>query len=97
MIDKIIEEFRHEFGDNQPDIEEFIRKEFEEQDKKYQNLTTSFNELAEIVKRLRLDEEEVLKVIESEEGDDDSMNRKLAKSICQLQAICQLQEGRRGR
>ena len=30
MTDKIIEKFRYEFGDNQPDIEEFIRKEFEE-------------------------------------------------------------------
>ena len=30
MTDKILERFRYEFGDNQPDIDEFIQKVLEE-------------------------------------------------------------------
>ena len=98
MTDKIIEKFRYEFGDNQPDIEEFIRKEFEEAELEKYNYATK--KLEEQEKGLRLGEDKVRRIIRS--------NIKLVhyKKFNKIPAvkirgygkaseqICQLQEGR---
>jgi len=100
MIDKLIDEFRYEFGDNQPDLEEFIRKVLEEQERQLLEMMEVQGQKAlEQKERLRLSRERIDEVC------IDFVDKHFPKGECQergsaivlyaemLIAICKLQEG----
>ena len=88
-------DFRHEFGDNQPDLEEFIGKVFEGVEKQHRKFQKALAEdFRTACEEMRLGEGEVYKIIEKERLNlfTDLFKKMNSRDIAK--AICQIQEGR---